>query len=279
MTMVQNSPSSSLSISPQRHWLARILLAGVGGASLLFLCTPILIVIPMSFSNRSALQFPPQGFSLRWYEAFWASSVWTEALITSLQLALCSSILAVILGALAAYGLVRSRIKRAAWLDANFMAPMIIPHIITAIALYFSFSAMGMLGTFAGLIIGHTLVAIPFVISVVAGAVRGLDLRIEQSARSLGAGSLRVLISIVIPNVYPALLVAWIFAFIVSFDEVVITYFLSGSYVTIPKKMFSDLSQQLDPTITAVATILIVASVILMLLAAKISGNWSRPKK
>jgi len=103
--------------------------------------------------------------------------------------------------------------------------------------------------------------------------VRALDVRIEQSARSLGATWPRVLGSIVLPNVYPSLFVAWIFAFIVSFDEVVITYFLAGSYVTIPKKMFNDLSQQLDPTITAVASILIVGSVVLMLVAAKLSGG------
>jgi len=262
-----------MSAKPGTNRLSRFLLGSAGALVLLFLCTPILIVVPMSFSDRSALQFPPQGFSLRWYDAFLSSPVWIEALLTSLQLALCSSIIALVLGSLAAYGLARGRIRGGAWLDANFMAPMIIPHIITAIALYFAFAALGMLGTFTGLVIGHALVATPFVISVVGVAVRALDVRIEQSARSLGATWPRVLASIVVPNVYPSLFVAWIFAFIVSFDEVVITYFLAGSHVTIPKKMFNDLSQQLDPTITAVASILIVGSVLLMLVAAKLSGG------
>lgn len=248
------------------------LLLGLGGALvLLFLCTPILITVPMSFSSGSTLQFPPQGFSLRWYETFLTSPVWIEALLTSLQLALASSFVALVLGSLAAYGLARRRLKGAIWLDANFMAPMIIPHIVTAIALYFAFSKLGILGTFGGLVIGHALVATPFVISVVGGAIRALDVRIEQSAYTLGAHWPRVLGSIVIPNIYPSLLVAWIFAFITSFDEVVLTYFLAGTYVTIPKKMFTELQQQIDPTITAVATILIAGSVLLMLVTARIS--------
>ncbi|MFT4193219.1 ABC transporter permease [Ottowia sp.] len=259
--------------------LLRLLVGACGVLVLLFLCTPILIVVPMSFSDRSTLQFPPQGFSLRWYRAFADSPVWTEALWTSLQLALYSSVIALVLGSLAAYGLARSRGRTGLWLDANFMAPMIIPHIITAIALYFAFSRVGMLGSFAGLVIGHALVATPFVISVVGVAVRALDVRIEQCARSLGAGWLRVIGQVVVPNVYPSLFVAWIFAFIVSFDEVVITYFLAGSHVTIPKKMFNDLSQQIEPTITAVATLLIAGSVVLMAIAARLSGSATRTRR
>lgn len=251
---------------------ARLLLGLAGAAVLMFVCLPILIVVPMSFSDSSTLQFPPRGFSLRWYDAFFSTPVWMQALWTSLKLAAASSVIALVLGALAAYGLARSRLKGGALLDANFMSPMIIPHIITAIALYFAFAAVGMLGTFTGLVIGHALVATPFVITVVGVAVRALDVRIEQSARSLGASGARVLLSIVMPNVYPSLLVAWIFAFIISFDEVVITYFLAGTHVTIPKKMFNDLSQQLDPTITAVASILIVASIVLMLVISKLAG-------
>ncbi len=253
--------------------LSRLLIGFCGTCILLFLITPILITIPMSFSDKSTLQFPPQGFSLRWYQTFFNSPVWIEALLTSLQLAVVSSVLALTVGSLAAYGLARSRFKSALLLDANFMAPMIIPHIITAIALYFAFSKIGMLGSFTGLVIGHALVAIPFVLSVVGGAVRALDVRIEQSARTLGASWLRVLGAVVIPNIYPSLLVAWIFAFIVSFDEVVLTYFLAGNHVTITKKMFSELAQQIDPTITAVASILIVGSVILMLVTARFSRH------
>lgn len=262
---------------PLSERLLRLLVNALGALVLLFLCTPILIIVPMSFSGRGTLQFPPQGFSLRWYEAFFSSPVWIEALWTSLKLAAASSVIALLLGSLAAYGLARSKGRFNVWLDANFMAPMIIPHIITAIALYFAFASLGMLGTFGGLVIGHALVSTPFVISVVGVAVASLDIRIEQSARTLGASWVRVLCAIVIPNVYPSLLVAWIFAFIISFDEVVITYFLAGSYVTIPKKMFNDLSQQLDPTITAVASILIVCSVLLMLIVARLSGKSARP--
>ena len=251
----------------------RILIPVCGALIFLFLCTPILITIPMSFSDSTTLEFPPQGFSLRWYQNFAYSPIWVEAMVTSLQLAAISSIIALILGSLAAYGLVRGNLRGAMLLDAHFMAPMIIPHIITAIALYFAFAKAGILGTFTGLVIGHALVAIPFVITVVSGAVRAFDVRIEQSARSLGAKWPRILASIVIPNIYPALFVAWVFSFVISFDEVILTYFLSGTYVTIPKKMFTELQQQIDPTITAVASLLIAGSVLVLLATARFSAR------
>lgn len=251
----------------------RIFVPVCGSLVLLFLCAPILITIPMSFSDSSTLQFPPQGFSFRWYSNFASNSIWVEAMMTSLQLAIASSTVALLLGSLAAYGLTRGGQRGMSWMDAHFMAPMIIPHMITAIALYFAFAKLGILGTFGGLVVGHALVAVPFVITVVGGAVRSFDARIEQSARSLGAKWPRILISIVIPNIYPSLFVAWIFSFVISFDEVILTYFLSGTYVTIPKKMFTELQQQVDPTITAVASLLIAGSVVLLLVAAKLSSR------
>ncbi len=251
----------------------RVFVPVCGALIFLFLCTPILITVPMSFSDSSTLEFPPHSLSLRWYKHFISSPIWVEAMLTSLQLALISSMIAVVLGALAAYGLVRGRLKGAILLEAHFMAPMIIPHIITAIALYFALAKVGMLGSFAGLVTGHALVAIPFVITVVSGAVRALDVRIEQSARSLGAKWPRILFSIVIPNIYPALFVAWVFSFVISFDEVILTYFVSGTYVTIPKKMFTELQQQIDPTITAVASLLIAGSLLLLLATARFTAR------
>lgn len=253
----------------------RIFVPLCGALVFIFLCTPILITIPMSFSASSTLEFPPQGLSLRWYRHFISSPIWVEAMLTSLQLALASSIIAVALGSLAAYGLVRGRLPGTLFLDAHFMAPMIIPHIITAIALYFALAKIGMLGSFAGLVIGHALVAIPFVITVVSGAVRAFDVRIEQSARSLGAKWPRIICSIVIPNIYPTLFVAWVFSFVISFDEVILTYFVSGTYVTIPKKMFTELQQQIDPTITAVASLLIAGSMLLLLVTARFTARLS----
>lgn len=251
----------------------RIFVPVCGAMIFLFLCTPILITLPMSFSDSSTLEFPPSGLSLRWYENFAHSPIWVQAMSTSLQLAATSSLIALLLGSLAAYGLVRSNIMGAVGLEAHFMAPMIIPNIITAIALYFAFAKLGILGTFGGLVVGHALVAIPFVITVVSGAVKAFDIRIEQSARSLGAKWLRVLVSIVIPNIYPALFVAWIFSFVISFDEVILTYFLSGTYVTIPKEMFTQLQEQVDPTITAVASLLIIGSLLLLLATARFSAR------
>lgn len=255
------------------HGKMRIFVPFCGALIFLFVCMPILITLPMSFSDSNTLQFPPTGFSLRWYESFFYSSVWIQAMVTSLQLAAVSSVIALVLGSLAAYGLVRGDFAGSVGLEAHFMAPMIIPNIITAIAMYFVFAKLDMLGTFAGLVIAHALVAIPFVITVVTGAIRAFDVRIEQSARSLGAKWPRILFSIVIPNIYPALFIAWIFSFIISFDEVILTYFLSGTYVTIPKRMFTQLQEQVDPTITAVSSLLIAFSLLLLLAAARLSAR------
>ncbi|WP_137891247.1 ABC transporter permease [Ramlibacter sp. 2FC] len=248
-------------------------LVHLGGASVLvFLCAPILIVVLMSFSDKSALQFPPTGFSLRWYQSFASNPVWIEAFWTSFKLAIVSSGIAVMLGTLAAYGMARSKGRWVGAMESNFMAPMIIPHIITALALYFMFATLGVLGTFTGLVIGHSVVAMPFVVSVIGVAVKAVDQRIEDSARTLGANRFRVFWSITLPNILPSIAVAWIFAFIISFDEVVVTYFLAGNHVTIPKKMFNDLGQHLDPTITAVASLLITLSVLLLMIVAKLHG-------
>jgi putative spermidine/putrescine transport system permease protein len=252
----------------RRDILGRTMVATSGIAVLVFLCTPILIVIPMSFAAGSGLQFPPQGLSLQWYRSFFSDAAWLEAVLTSLNLAFLSSLIALGLGTLAAYGLARSRRRFVAAMEINFMAPMIVPHIITALALYFTFAWLGILGTFAGLVIGHAVVILPFVVSIVGVAIRGLDFRIEQSAASLGAGPVTIFTRIVLPNISRSVLVAWIFCFITSFDEVVIAYFVAGTYVTVPKKMFTSLSQHIDPTIAAVATLLVVSSSLLAVLAA-----------
>jgi putative spermidine/putrescine transport system permease protein len=241
--------------SPPR--IGRIWLPVYAAAVLLFLVLPILIVAPMSFSSAQSLAFPPPGFSLRWYVTLFSSPVWLEAGINSLLLALASSTTALFVGTLASYALVRGRFAGRRLLEANFVAPMIVPQIITAVALYIFFARIGLLGTFFGLILGHTVLALPFVVLVMQAAIRSFDERIEQVAATLGASQWRILFQIVLPNLWPSAIAAWIFAFVLSFDEVVVTLFISGSHLTIPKRMFAELMLQVNPTVTAVATLLI----------------------
>jgi putative spermidine/putrescine transport system permease protein len=248
--------------------LARYALALFGGAVLLFLCLPIAIVVPMSFSSASSLEFPPPGLSLRWYHSFFSDPRWLRAMQNSALVAAASSITALVLGSIAAYGLVRGRFRGRAIVEANFIAPLILPPVITAVALFIFFAKIRLLGTLPGLIVGHTVLTVPYVVLLMSVAIRSFDVRIEQVAYSLGASWLRMFRSVLLPNLLPSVFAAWIFAFIISFDEVIVTIFLAGAYDTIPKRMFNELILQVNPTITAIATLLIAISVVTIALVA-----------
>ena len=248
--------------------LHRGVLAVCAVAVLVFLCLPALIVVPMSFSDSSSLRFPPEGFSLRWYAQVFSDPRWVEAMHTSLLLAVLSSTLALLLGGIAAYGLTRGRFRGHAVLQSNFIAPLIIPSVVVAVALYFALARLGMLGTFGGLLLGHTLLGVPYVVLIMSVAIRSFDIRIEQVAFTLGASRFTMFRRVLIPNLLPSTAAAWIFAFVTSFDEVVITTFIAGNYETVPKRMFNDLVLQVNPSITAIATLLIGLSLGLMAIAA-----------
>ena len=259
---------------PELHRLTarlnRLLLAGSGVLALLFLILPVLIVIPMSFSESSSLRFPPEGFSLRWYVQVFSDPAWVAAMKTSLVLAFVSSTLALVLGSLAAYGLVRGGFVGRDILQSNFIAPLIIPSVILAVALYLVYAMAGILGSFGGLLIAHTLLGVPYVVLIMTVAIRGFDHRIEQVAFTLGASWGTMFTRVLLPNLLPSAAAAWIFAFVTSFDEVIVTNFISGTHETVPKKMFNELVLQVNPAITAIASVLIFVSIVLMLAMAKI---------
>lgn len=232
---------------------------------LLFLILPILIVVPMSFSSAESLTFPPPGFSLRWYESFFGDPRWLGAARTSLIVALASSTLATALGSAAAYGIVRGNWKGRHIFEANFLLPMIVPQVITALALYIYFAKLGILGTLPGLIMAHTVLGMPYVVLIMSVAIRTFDVRIEQVGLSLGSSWLRMFVTILLPNLVPSLAAAWLFAFVISFDEVILTFFLGGIHETIPKRMFNELVLRVNPTITAIATLLISSSIVTIL--------------
>jgi ABC-type spermidine/putrescine transport system permease subunit II len=238
----------------------RALLAGSGILVLAFLCLPALIVIPMSFSSADSLEFPPPGFSLRWYESFFGDPRWLQALWNSVLVALISSSIALIVGSLAAYGLVRGTFRGRALIAGVFIAPLVVPSVIIAVALYIFFARIGLLGSMPGLIVGHTVLGVPYVVMMMSIAIRSFDVRIEQVARSLGASTTTMFCQVLLPNLVPSVFAAWIFALIVSFDEVIVTHFIAGRYDTVPKRMFNELVLQVNPTITAIATLLIALS-------------------
>ena len=257
---------------------SRRALAATGIFGLVFLTVPLLIVIPMSFSSARALTFPPPGFSLRWYQAFFGDPRWMEAMWTSTAVAVLSSIAALVLGSLAAYGLRRGSFAGPDWAEGNFMAPLIVPTIIAAIALYLGLARVGLLGSFIGLVVAHTVLNVPLVMMVMGVAIRAFDPRIEQVAWSLGASWWHTVRKVVLPNLAPSVFAAWIFAFIGSFDEVIVTSFIAGRYETVPKKMFNELILEVNPTITAVATLLIAFTVLALALVAFILGRAGKLK-
>jgi putative spermidine/putrescine transport system permease protein len=252
---------------------ARAMLTAVGASALAFLAMPIVIVVVMSFSSARSLAFPPPGFSLRWYLRFFGDPVWMEALGTSFFLALLSSTLAVVIGSVGAYGIARRSRLGTAMTEAQAIAPIVVPSIVIAVGYYVAFANLGLLGTYIALLAAHTCLNIPFVMIVMVVAIRGVDYRLEQVAWSLGASWFATARRILIPNLLPSLAVAWIFAFIHSFDEVVVTSFIAGTYNTIPKKMFNELILEITPTITAISSLLIFLSVLALAVVHVLRGR------
>jgi putative spermidine/putrescine transport system permease protein len=259
-----------------RFDLPRLLLVAVCVAIGIFLILPIFIVIPISFSSAKFLQFPPPGWSLQWYQAFFNSPAWMNALKTSATIAVPTTILATVLGTAAALALIRSKFPGAALINAVIMAPLIVPVIIAACGIFAVFRLWGLIGTVAGLILAHTALAIPFVVVTVSASVRTVDRRLEQAARGLGAPPLVAFRRITLPLILPGVLSGALFAFVTSLDEVIVSLFISTAQVRpLAVQMWSDVRGAIDPTIAAVSTLLFGFSLVVLLLVSLMR----RPKR
>jgi putative spermidine/putrescine transport system permease protein len=243
----------------------RISFAALWGLVLLFLALPILIVGLLSFSSASYLTFPPPALGIRWYEAYLGSREWLASTWLSLAVAGCVVVLATALGTLAALGLARMRGPARAIVAALIVSPLIVPGIIAAIGIYYAFSRYRLVGTPVGLVLAHTCLAVPFVVTSVSASLAGFDRRLEQAALSLGATPWGTFRQVTLPLIRPGVLVGALFAFITSFDELIVALFLSGSgAVTLPRRMWDDLRFAIDPTIAAVSTLTIVLTAALL---------------
>ncbi|WP_219209405.1 ABC transporter permease subunit [Variovorax boronicumulans] len=243
--------------------LRRIPLRAVAALVCIFLVLPSAVVIVASFTSSASLDFPPQDYSLRWYRALVNDAQWRSAASISFQVALAAMAISTSLGLLAAYGV--SKIssegrKKAAY--AVLIAPLVVPSVVFAIAMFGVLAQWGLIGTREGLIVAHTVGCIPYVFVVVYGALLMMDPRLEMAAQSLGATRARTIFRVVLPTIGPALVSGAVLAFIHSFDEVVITSFVAGvSVETLPLKMWVDIQNKVDPTIAAVSTLLILIPV------------------
>lgn len=251
----------------------RLWLYTVGALVLLFLIVPSLIIVPMSFSGSTLLQFPPESWSLRWYEAYFQSVEWRDATIVSLKAAVLTTMIATPIGVAAAYALNSGALRLAGFINAVLTASLIIPVILIGIGTFFLYARIGLNNTLTGLVLAHTVQALPLVVLTVLSGFRSYDMNQERVARSLGAGRLAAFWQVTVPQIRFSIVSGALFAFITSFDEVVVSLFISGGETTtLTRRMFSALRDQIDPTIAAISTCLIVLSVVL-LSAAQLFGR------
>lgn len=247
------------------------------GLVLFFLLLPTLIVIPMSVGTSPYIEFPPRGLTFKWYEAYFSDPDWMAATWFSVRIAVATTMSATVIGTLAAVALVRGRLPGKEILQAFTLAPLIVPHIVIAVALYLVFAPLGLTGSFYGFVIAHSMLAVPYVVITVSAALQRFDQNLELAALNCGATRLQAFLHVVLPNIRPGVAAGAVFAFLASFDEATVAFFISGiEGKTITRKMFEDIDFNLTPVIAAVSTVLTLVSLVLMStieIARQRSGN------
>lgn len=264
-------------IGPGDH-VRRLWLYILAALIIAFLVLPTLIVVPMSFSDGSFLRFPPERFSLRWYRTYAASPIWMDATRISVSVAFVTALIATPLGTAAALGLHKARFRTAPLIILVLTTPLIVPIILVAVGVFFVFARLGLINTLAGLVIAHSMMATPFVVTVMLSRLQTFDMNQLRVAQSLGATPVWAFFSVGVPQLAVSLIVAALLAFLTSFDEVIIALFISGGdKSTLTKIMFTSLRDQVDPTIAAVSTILIGLSIIAVTAVLLLHGR-SQPR-
>lgn len=249
--------------APKVGWGLRLWACIVG----LILIAPSLVVVPLSFTGIKSFRFPPPSWSMQWYQNIWQDPDWRDAVITSLQVALVVTVIATVTGTLAALGLHRSGSRVAKTASGVILAPMIVPGIVAAVAIYSVFLAWGLTGNFLGFVLAHVVLAVPFVLVAVTASLHGTDPVQLRAAASLGANPWQAFWLVTLPAIRPGVLSGALFAFVTSFDEVVVAIFLQSPQIrTLPVQMFVSVVNQVDPTIAAVSTLLTLATTLLIIL-------------
>ncbi|MGE0724432.1 MAG: ABC transporter permease [Alphaproteobacteria bacterium] len=253
-------PSATTGQRLVRAWLRLHLLL-----VLAFLLAPIVAIAPLSFSAGSFLYYPLPGLSLRWYADFFTSPFWLPALLNSLIVAGATTVLATALGTLAGIGLWLAPFPGRALVLPAILAPPVVPVIVVAVGVYFAFAAAGLANSLTGLVLAHTALAAPFVVVTVQATLAGFDRGLLRAAASLGAHPLLAFRRVMLPLILPGVVSGALFAFVTSFDEVVVALFLTGpGQRTLPRQMFSGINENISLTIAAAATMLVALSIALM---------------
>lgn len=228
----------------------------------LWIVAPLLVVVITSFTDAASFNFPPTGYSLRWYENFFTSPAWMRSFYDTVIVAVLVTISATTIGTLGAVGLHNGVFFGKRVVSGLLIAPLIVPGILIAIGLYSVFMRLNMLGSLLGFVVAHTVVALPLVVINVMAALSTFDPKLEQAAESLGAGRRVTFFKITLPLIMPGVLAGAVFAFVTSFDEIIISFFIQSPRLqTLPVKMFQSVTQDSDPTVAAVAVLMMLISV------------------
>lgn len=256
----------------------RVWLYVLAALIMIFLVVPTLLVIPMSFSSAQYLEFPPREWSLRWYRSYFGSASWMQATSTSLKAGFLTALVATPLGTMAAYGLLLSRLRYAALINTLLLTPIVVPVILIGIGVFYAYVKLKLVNTLTGLVLAHSMLAIPVVMMVVSAALKTYDMNQERVARSLGASRLKAFLLVTLPQIRFTVVTGAVLAFLTSFDEIIISLFVSGGdHSTLTRNMFNALRDQVDPTIAAISTIIVVVTSLLLVLTQFAGKKEKRP--
>jgi len=230
-----------------------------------FLIAPIIVIMPLSFNSEPYFTYPMPGFSLRWYEDFFSNPQWILGLKNSVIVGIFATLIASVLGTLAALGMNRTAFPGKTAILAVLISPMVVPIVITAVGMFYFYSKLGLTSTLTGLILAHAALGVPFVVITVSATLVGFDNNLIRAGASLGASPVSVFFKVTFPLILPGIVSGALFAFIISWDELVVAIMLASTEQhTLPRRMWSGIRELLSPTIMAVATMLIIISIFLM---------------
>ncbi|MEI9425700.1 ABC transporter permease [Mesorhizobium sp. Cs1299R1N1] len=232
---------------------------------LFFLLLPTLIVIPVSFGKAPYIEFPPKGLTFHWYQLYFTDPDWIAATLFSMRIAAATTVTATVIGTLASVALVRGELPGKSLVLGLALSPLIVPHIVIAIGLYLFFAPLKLTGNFFGFLLAHSMLTVPYVVISVSAALQRFDPILEKAALSCGAGRGRAFYAVVLPQITPAIVTGAVFAFVSSFDEATVAFFISGiEGKTITRKLFEDIDYNLTPVIAVVSTVIVGISIALM---------------
>lgn len=250
-------------------------LALISGVTLMFLALPMVVVAMLAFSDAPYLTFPPPAYSLRWFRSYFADPAWVRSTVFSLVVATGAAMVATTLGTLAAFPLVRSARRGSDFIYLLFVSPLIIPHLIVALALFLVMAPIGLIGHPAAFVAAYCVLGLPYSVVVMTAALQRFDESLEHAAASLGASPIRVVASVTLPLLWPSVTSAFVFAFLAGFDDVVVALFLSGpEAITLSIRMWEDIRLEISPKIAAVSVLLLAGTLAALFVSGARSGWW-----